>query len=259
MARKWQEQQRDPQMAELSFDASDSGRLPVAVAAQQAHCTATCRGQLRLPQACVEDIDCRGRELDKPCGASSAPVTSSRTQRGILVVGATSTNKTYVSCALGQAALRKGHRVRYYLPPARRTGARSRRRSYSSSCRLARFDLLILDDFLMSPPTKMQRRDLLEVLEDRYSNRSTLCSHQSASIRTPWHARLRGSNARRCAARPPGPQRLSPRAKGPQEERDQHPDPKRGAVAGNPDPSLVESPLARSRCRGSKPGHDEPE
>ena len=100
-------------------------------------------------------------------------------------------DRTYVSCALGQAALRKGYRIRYYrtcrlldeLALARADG------SYSKLlCRLARFDLLILDDFLMSPPTEMQRRDLLEVLEDRYGNRSTLCSSQ-LPVDT-WHAQL---------------------------------------------------------------------
>src|SRR5262245_19933537 len=93
-----------------------------------------------------------------------------RAGRGLLVRGATGTGKTFVSCAVGQQACRKGYRVRYYrcsrlldeLSRARADG------SYPKLLgRLARFDLLILDDFLMSPPTESQRRDLLEVLEDR--------------------------------------------------------------------------------------------
>ncbi len=116
----------------------------------------------RLPQACVEDVDFpRSREPDKPLWRQLSTCRFIEDQRGILVVGATGTGKTYVSCALGQAALRKGHRVRYYrtcrlldeLALARADGS-----YYKLLCRLARFDLQILDDFLMSPPTEMQRR-----------------------------------------------------------------------------------------------------
>ena len=194
MARKWQEQQRDPQMAELSFD--ERFGLLVDSQSLSQHNKRIARllseAKLRLPQACVEDVDFpRSRELDKPLWRQLATCRFIEDHRGILVVGATGTGKTYVSCALGQAALRKGHRVRYYrtcrlldeLALARADG------SYSKLlCRLARFDLLILDDFLMSPPTEMQRRDLLEVLEDRYGNRSTLCSSQ-LPVDT-WHAQL---------------------------------------------------------------------
>ena len=92
---------------------------------------------------------------------------------------------------LPSESCRKGHRVRYYrtnrlldeLKLARADG------SYPKLLgRLARFDLLILDDFLMIPPTEMQRRDLLEVLEDRYGSRLTLCTSQ-LPVDT-WHVQL---------------------------------------------------------------------
>lgn len=107
------------------------------------------------------------------------------------VAGSTGTGKTYVGCALGHQAIRKGYRVRYYrtsrlldeLTLARADG------SYAKLLgRLARYDVLILDDFLISPPTEMQRRDLLEVLEDRYGNRSTICGSQLPV--DSWHAQL---------------------------------------------------------------------
>lgn len=194
MASKWQEQQKDPQSAELSFDE----RFALLVDAQSLfqHNKRIGRllaeAKLRLPQACVEDVDFpKSRELDRPLWRQLCTCRFIDDKRGVLIVGATGTGKTYIGCALGQQACRKGYRVRYVrtsrlldeLALARADG------SYPKLLgRLARLDVLILDDFLMAPPTEMQRRDLLEVLEDRYGNRSTICSSQLPV--DAWHAQL---------------------------------------------------------------------
>jgi DNA replication protein DnaC len=194
MAQAWQEQQREPQMADLCFDE----RFALLVDAQylENHNKRISRllseAKLRIGQACVENVDFpKSRELDKPLWRQLCTGRYLDDKRGILVVGATGTGKTFVSCALGQQACRRGYRVRYYrtsrlldeLQVARADG------SYPKLlARLARFDLLILDDFLMVPPTEMQRRDLLEVLEDRYGTRSTLCTSQ-LPVDT-WHVQL---------------------------------------------------------------------
>lgn len=194
MAAKWQEQQRDPQMAELGFDE----RFAMLVDAQclthhnKRIARLLAEAKLRLPQACVEDVDfSKSREMDKPLWRQLTTCRYIDDKRGVIVCGATGTGKTYVGCALGHQALRKGHRVRYYrtsrlldeLTLARADG------SYAKLLgRLARYDVLILDDFLISPPTEMQRRDLLEVLEDRYGNRSTICGSQLPV--DSWHAQL---------------------------------------------------------------------
>lgn len=194
MASKWQEQQRDPQMAELCFDERFAMLVDAQSLTQQNKRMARllAEAKLRLPQACVEGVDFpKARELDKPLWRQISTGRFVADKRGVLVIGATGTGKTYVECALGHKAIRQGCRVRYYrtsrlldeLTLARADG------SYSKLlCRLARYDVLILDDFLISPPTEMQRRDLLEVLEDRYGNRSTICGSQ-LPVET-WHAQL---------------------------------------------------------------------
>jgi DNA replication protein DnaC len=194
MARKWQEQQRDTQMAELCFDERFALLVDAQSLTQQNKrmVRLLAEAKLRLPQACVEGVDFPPRrELDKPLWRQLATGQFLADKRGVLVIGATGTGKTYVECALGHLAVRKGYRVRYYrtsrlldeLTLARADGSYSKLLS-----RLARYDLLILDDFLISPPTEMQRRDLLEVLEDRYGNRSTICGSQ-LPVET-WHAQL---------------------------------------------------------------------
>lgn len=194
MATQWQQQQRDPQLGELSFDERFAMLVDAQCLSQQNKRMARLltEAKLRLPQACVEGVDFPSRrQLDKPLWRQLGTGGFIADKRGVLVLGATGTGKTYVACALGHKAVRLGYRVRYYrtsrlldeLALARADG------SYGKLlCRLARYDVLILDDFLISPPTEMQRRDLLEVLEDRYGNRSTICGSQ-LPVET-WHAQL---------------------------------------------------------------------
>ena len=194
MARAWQAQQKDPEAAQLSFDE----RFALLVDAQYLHnsnkriARLLSEAKLRLLQACVEDVDFpKTRELDRPLWRQLSTGRFINDKKGILIVGATGTGKTYLACALGQQACRHGRRVRYYrtsrlleeLAIARADGSYQR-----TLARIARYDLLILDDFLMVPPTESQRRDLFEVLEDRAGNRSTLCTSQLPV--DAWHAQL---------------------------------------------------------------------
>lgn len=137
--------------------------------------------RLRL-SASVEDIDFRApRGLDRGVLVRLASAEWVRAHQVVLVIGPTGVGKTYLACALGQAACRHGLSVRYFrmsrllqdLALARADG------SYAKLLqKLAKTDLLVLDDWGLAPLADAERRDLLEVLEDRYGRRATLVTSQ---------------------------------------------------------------------------------
>src|SRR5439155_1633090 len=140
--------------------------------------TALRDAKLRIANACLEEIDYAvKRELDKAQVRQLASCRWVDEHQNVLVTGATGTGKTYVACALAQQACRKGHRAIYRrasrlfseLALARADGSYPR-----LLAKLARADVLILDDWAMATITDVERRDLLEVLEDRYGGRSTI-------------------------------------------------------------------------------------
>jgi DNA replication protein DnaC len=148
--------------------------------------------RLRLGQACVEDIDDPvRRELDKAVIRQLATCRWVLEHQTVLITGATGTGKTYVACALAHQACRKGYRAWYRrasrlfdeLRVAHADGTYPR-----VLARLARVDVLVLDDFAIAPLAESDRRDLLEVLEDRHGTRSTIVTSQLPP--TQWHGYL---------------------------------------------------------------------
>ncbi|MEO8755174.1 MAG: IS21-like element helper ATPase IstB [Casimicrobiaceae bacterium] len=140
------------------------------------------QAKLKYPEACVEDIDTRSaRSLDARQLASLAGVDWVRTGQNILITGATGLGKTWLACALGQAACRHGFSVLYTrfarlleeLRIAHGDGSFSRRLQ-----QLAKTDLIILDDFALAPIGQPERTDLLELLDDRTTGKATLITSQ---------------------------------------------------------------------------------
>jgi DNA replication protein DnaC len=111
--------------------------------------------------------------------------------QNVLITGATGTGKTFVACALAHQACRHGARALYRrtsrlfdeLTLARADGTYAR-----VLARLARVDVLIIDDFALAPLDAHQRQDLLEVLEDRTGTRSSVVTSQLPVAK--WHAHL---------------------------------------------------------------------
>lgn len=139
--------------------------------------------QAKLRQAAtVEDIDYRHpRGLDKALMRALATCDWVRKHQNVILTGPTGTGKSYLACALGNKACREGYRVLYFrvarlfqeLAIAKADGR------YEKLLRtVARSHLLILDDWGTAPLTDEQRRDLFEVMEDRYDNGATLIAAQ---------------------------------------------------------------------------------
>jgi len=137
--------------------------------------------KLRLA-ACMEDIDYQHpRSLDR--AAMRALATCQWVQYGqhILIAGPTGVGKTFIACALGNAACRQGFTVRYYRVPrllADLTTARADGSYPRLLGHLARTEVLILDDWGLVPISVTESRDLLEVIDDRSQTRSTIVASQ---------------------------------------------------------------------------------
>ena len=191
MVASWLEQQKDTKATALAFDE----RFGMLVDAEWIHREnkrlgrALKEAKLKLSQACVEDIDYPARrELDKAVIRQLSSCRWVQEHQAVLITGATGTGKTYVACALAQQACRKGFRAVYRrasrlfdeLRIAHADGSYVRMLS-----RLARVDVLIIDDFAIAPVSDEERRHLLELLEDRYGTRSTIVTSQLAPA--DWH------------------------------------------------------------------------
>ena len=143
-------------------------------------------------QAAVEDIDFRSpRGLDRSVILSLAQARWVAAHHNVIVTGATGTGKTFISCALAQAALRQGHSALYLRTPRLLDDlamGRADGRYAKTLASLARLSLLVLDDFLLSPASVEACRDLLEVVEDRSGVRSTIFASQLPVDK--WHSAM---------------------------------------------------------------------
>ena len=148
--------------------------------------------KLKVSAACVEDIDWRAsRSLDRSLMAALAGGDWLRNAQNLLITGATGCGKTWLGCALAHQAARQGFSVLYVragrlfdeLHVAHGDGSFARR-----LVQLAKLDLLVIDDFAISPMGAPERNDLLEVLDDRVGTRSTLITSQLPV--KAWHTYL---------------------------------------------------------------------
>jgi len=132
--------------------------------------------------ACVEDIDFhKSRGLERALILELAECRWISAHQNALVVGATGVGKTYVACALAQAAIRHGHTALYLRFPRmidELAVARVDGRLPRLLAAWARVEVLVLDDFAMQQLTNQQAADLLEVIEDRAQRRSTVVTSQ---------------------------------------------------------------------------------
>ena len=109
----------------------------------------------------------------------------------ILIAGPTGVGKTWLACALGHKACREGHTALYFrLAQLLRelTIAKSDGRYNKLLARLVRTEVLILDDWGLAKPNAENRRDLLEVLDERHGRRATVAASQPPIDQ--WHTAI---------------------------------------------------------------------
>ena len=194
MAAAWQEQQRRADHDALTFDerfgllvdaqwlARENSRLQRALK----------EARLRLTQASLEAIDHRPtRPIDKVLLRQLATGRWITEHHNVVITGSTGTGKTFIACALAHHACRSGFRALYRRLPrlfeeltlAHADGTYTR-----LLARLARIDVLVIDDWGLAPLRDQDRRDLLEIFEDRYGARSTILTSQLPVEH--WHDHL---------------------------------------------------------------------
>jgi DNA replication protein DnaC len=191
LASAWAEQQKDPEMQRLGFDE----RLGMLIDSQWLYRENKRLGRLlkeaklRISGACIEGIDYPPRrELDKATIRQLATCRWVEEHHNVVITGATGTGKTYVACAIAQQACRKGYRAIYRRATRLNdelTLAHADGTFANLLARFARVDVLVIDDWGLAPPKDQERRDLLEIVEDRYGTRSTILTSQVPT--TKWH------------------------------------------------------------------------
>jgi DNA replication protein DnaC len=142
--------------------------------------------------ACVEDIDFKApRGLDQSVVMKLISCDWIKRHQNVIICGPTGVGKTFLACALLNKACREGYRALYIRTPkfsyqlalARGDG------SYGKTInQLAKAHVLVIDDLGLAPMTDPERRDLLEVIEERHGQASTIVTSQLPIDH--WHEQI---------------------------------------------------------------------
>jgi DNA replication protein DnaC len=183
MAKAFEEQRRSPDLDALPFEERLGLMVDREAAARDTKRLTTRLKFAALRQsACVEDVDLRTpRGIDRAVFGRLIAGDWINRNENLLITGATGLGKSWIACALGQKACRDNRSVQYHRVP-RLFEALALARGDGRYGRLlktfSRVQLLILDDWGLAVLSPSERRDLLEILDDRHGRASTIVTSQ---------------------------------------------------------------------------------
>lgn len=197
MARGFTKRLADPRQAELSH-AEFVGLL---VEDEKAHRDNQRLARLlknaRLKQpAALEDIDyTHPRGLNRQLVMELSQTQWIAAHRNLLISGPTGVGKSYLACGVGNLAARAGYTVLYTRAPTLLETLQQARGDGShlkTLTKLGKVQLLLIDDFLLTPLSDLERRDFLEIVEERYDSGSTVVTSQCPI--KDWHPNIGDPN-----------------------------------------------------------------
>ncbi len=177
-------EERFKQMVDLEYDARISNTIEKLIK----------KADFYDSSASLEDVNYKpSRKLDKGQIDSLSNNSYIASRLNIILVGATGSGKTWLSCAFGVNACRARYRVKYIRLPDLFAEFETKKiqgkyREYLKE--LKKYDLLILDEFLLVSASPGERNDLLELMEARINRKSTIFASQW--LPEGWHERLGG-------------------------------------------------------------------
>jgi DNA replication protein DnaC len=190
MAKKLEEQYRNPASQDLCCDEILSLLITHEKQGRENNKQARRFREAGLKiNACMEDISyCDSRGLDRHVMAQLASCEFINNSLNVSVSGLTGTGKTFVVCSLGDKAIRMGYTVKYIrlsrlFENLRITQADGSLPKYRA--RLAKYNLLMIDDWGLASVTSAARHELLELIDDRYEKGSLIIASQLPI--SQWH------------------------------------------------------------------------
>jgi DNA replication protein DnaC len=193
MVRALERQPENPDVHSLGFTDRLGLLVQHEIAERQSARLAQRLRWAKLPQAaCVEDLNTRApRGIERGRLAQLVEGAWIDQHLNVLITGPTGVGKSYIASALAHQACRQDRSVRYFRMPRLtedllRAGAQQKKSAFFKH--LAKADLLVLDDFGLAPMSDEIKRDLLEIVDDRFDKKSTLITSQLPI--DAWHRHL---------------------------------------------------------------------